>query len=40
MTVEWQAVFLLAAAVDAVGFTVYLLLGRGTRQWWDVAGRM
>ena len=40
MAAEYQVVFLLAACVDAAGFAVYLWLGRGTRQWWDIAGRM
>eukprot|EP01050_Picozoa_sp_SAG11_P018365 SAG11_NODE_2763_length_3000_cov_2.151672_1_plen_205_part_00 len=35
--VEWRLLFLLTSGINAIGLLVYLMLGRGTRQWWDKA---
>ena len=34
---EWRDVFLIATLMDAVGMTIYMIYGKGDRQWWDIA---
>eukprot|EP01052_Picozoa_sp_SAG31_P030921 SAG31_NODE_3220_length_4530_cov_2.256601_2_plen_340_part_00 len=34
---QWRRVFMIAAVMDALGMVIYLIFGKGERQWWDVA---
>ena len=37
MSGSWAGVFVMAAAIDVLGVVAFGLLGRGERQWWDLA---